>query len=266
MKTKSFLCGFVAVFSLLGFLCACGDSDDTVADDFSVSAVPQYAGVYLAKPTLGSAAGLKWYETKGVEIGSNGVVWVYDFVVNEKKSIHSLTAPKALTDFKGGEGVWRASVNTDKIFFGAVANNRIYLCKASYGDTGEYLVPTQNGLTYNGVEYYRPSYFNSYVSDWTGSVSPQTDAQDENVTVRMSVTTTKRTSFIVVYSVTVTATGSGFTVATIGVKGNGVLEYKYTSANSYTFTVQRVPTGTCQVRGYVRTTSGKTYYSDYYTM
>jgi hypothetical protein len=195
----------------------------------------------------------------------NRLFWHYDEVMSVSKEY----SPNVIDELKfpgfSGAGLWHSTDVGDCTYIVSTNASDNSLTLAD----GTIVTSTSNGVKYQGVEYYNQTYFNSHVDNWTGgtsgSGSSSGTATNENVTVNMTVVKQASTNrFMRTYKVTVTATGSGFTVKSISVvskSGESVNKTQTTSENSATFTVTQYLSLNTKIVGRVTTTSGNTYES-----
>lgn len=171
MKKKGFYYLVMALFLSLGCsLVSCGDSDDDESGGGgSVYDWSNISGKYLSKPTREdmSVASIKftYLEAKGLEVKNNCVV-CYPSVSNCKYM--SPKIPETFTGFLGGESVWKGDLDDYYIFGVEISGDRLLVMDDNWNPTGNYLTITPDGVEYNGVKYYRQSYFNANVNGWVG--------------------------------------------------------------------------------------------------
>jgi hypothetical protein len=238
---------------------ACGSDDDD--DDPPTSERFSSDGQFIAQArcTTTMYDAFTIYKASGIDIDlSNGYVWVYDELISMSK--YNPNNIIDLLKFPGfsGPGMWYSPEVGDCIAIIGSDSGSLQLFD------GSTIIATANGMRYNGVDYYDQTYFNAHVGEWTGEPT-DADLKAEDVTVTMSATLKSSNSFYRQYSVTVTATGSNFTVKRISVKstsGAYVSESKSTQETSATFTVGIAGSEKSTVVGRVETSYGNIYTSN----
>jgi hypothetical protein len=254
--------GLMAVALACCTLAACGGDDDDDDDPGSGgSTTTSFAsgGKFIAQArcTTGMYTAFTIYKAPAIDIElGDKMVWVYDDIMSLTKD--DGTSSIELLRFPGfnGPGTWYSTEVGECLAIVGQSEKRLEL------HDGSVVEATTNGVRHNGVEYYNKTYFNAHVGEWTGEPT-EDDLKAENVTVTMSVKQTYYSRMYRKYEVTVTATGSNFTVKRISVdytSGSPVFEYKDTQEHSATFTFGITSNST--IVGKVTTSYGTVYKSD----
>jgi hypothetical protein len=256
---KHFAC-LLAVALACCTLTACGgDDDDEPSNEESFSTDGQFIAQARCTTTMYDAFTI-YKAPGGIDIHlSEGYVWIYDELISVSKEDNPISIPDSWK-FPGfsGPGLWYSQDLGECIAIIGSDSGSLQLLN------GSTIVATTNGVRYNNVDYYNKTYFNAHVGEWAGEPTDE-DLKAEDVTVTMSATQTSSNSFYRQYKVTVTATGSNFTVKRISVNstsGAYVSESKNTQENSATFTVGIAGSKKSTVVGRVVTSYGNTYTSE----
>lgn len=219
------------------------------------------AGVYATKPEkVELMPGQDWatvFTARGLEIKEYvltdwGVIGNSDFFDNVVESY-----------CQGLSGGWYSDMLEWDIY-GLDINGSVVDVLSGGEPTGYTIEVYDDYIVYKGRQYYRSWYFNQHVDEWTkvdggGSTPPA----NESVSVSISARTVSSNRFNREYEITVSASGSNFTVQQIGIDRVSGVFYTSpynTSATSHTFGVSYSYGSSSVVRGMVKTTRG-TYYS-----
>lgn len=258
MKTKMFVL-LILTLSTAGItLSSCGGSGDEDGDTYDYNFSVSGKFISQARRTSKETNAFTIDRASAVDIDiQNRLFWYYNEVMSVSKEYSPSVADEMMFPGFSGAGLWYSA---DVGNCTAIINTNASDGSLTLFD-GSVVTATSNGVEYNGVEYYNQSYFNSHVDSWTNSET----ATNENVSVSIKVVQKSSSSMLRSYEVTVTATGSGFTVKRIQVystSGEYVSGYRTTSENSATITVNKVSTRKATIVGRVTTTSGNSYESE----
>lgn len=262
-STNKYLWGALLRGCLLALsvtLTACGGSDDEGGGGGTA-----ISGKYIAqaRKTSGLYASFTSYKAKGIHVDlTNNMVWLYDELYSN--SVQKNPSVMAELKFPGfsGPGTWFSNDVGDYVVIRRNDGNSITMTD------GTVLTATDNGVRYNGVEYYNQDYFNAHVGEWTGEPT-EAEKQAEDVAVTLTVQQTSASRLLRQYHVTVTASGSNFTVKTISIQnvsGYTVFDYRNTSERSATFYVGLTGSYSSTIVGKVTTITGNTYTTDSRTL
>ena len=160
---KYFACLVAVLLACMTFT-ACGGDDD----EGSSLTWDQIEGYYLEKPTYhydSKYSTLRYFTAEGLIISQN---------VLQVVSCNNLYISTG-NRFSGFESVKVTGTGT-KTYWTYGSNSTYHSIvlsgsKAQLVDDNRYIELTSNGVRYNGKEYYKASYFNSYVSSWLNSMA-----------------------------------------------------------------------------------------------
>ena len=248
------------------FFVSC-DEKDRHRKDNDLYSWGDIVGFYATKPEKDKLAGYDWatyYKAYALKIDENvltdcGLIEQSDYLVGYVGSYCS----ELLGDWYSDMLLWQIyglDINGDSV---DVLN---------YGEPTGYTIDVYDDyVIYKGRTYYKASYFNSHVSSWTlYSDTNTTPSQPENITVSISSRLVSSSSFLRKYEITVSATGSNFSVQQIGIDRVSGTFYPpspvSTSAHQYTFSASYSSGSSSKIRGMVKTASGTHYSSNTITL
>ena len=262
MKTSITTVLHSLLYILAATLCvSCNNKDDDDPGEQDLYSWSDLVGVYATKPEKVELTGYDWatyYQAYALEIE--------EYVLTDCGAIDNSDYVDGYIDTycTGLVGDWYSDMFAWDIYGLRINGASVDIYTSSGEPTGRSIEVHDDYIVYNGRTYYTASYFNQHVNEWTkDSGSGSTPPQNENISVSISCRTTSSSRFLTEYDITVTATGSNFTVQQIGLETVSGIFYQSpynTSAHSHTFSVSYTYGSSSKVRGYVKTASG-TYYS-----
>lgn len=263
ISLKKLMFGLLSIFTIILNTSCSGDKDEPAKYSWN-----DIVGFYVTKPEkldLGNYDWSVYYKAYALRIE--------EYVLTDCGAIDNSDLVEGYIDTYCTElkGNWYTDIFEWDIF-GLNINGTSVDLYDNGRPTGASIEICDNYVKYKGRTYYKASYFNQHVDEWTKDTSignsnnngNSTPIQNENVSVSISAKTISSNRFSRKYEITVKATGSNFTVQQIGlerVSGLFVPTSIYTSANQHTFSETYTSSSSSTICGYVKTSSGKTYRS-----
>ena len=268
ISPKKLMYGLLCIVTIILNSSCTGDDDQPARYSWS-----DIVGFYATKPEKLSLGNYDWsvyYKAYALKIEENVLT---DCGAIDNSDLVEGYIDTYCTELKGG---WYTDIFEWDIYGLNINGTSVDLYDGGT-PTGASIEIYNNYVKYKGRTYYKASYFNQHVDEWTKDTSVgsssnngnSTPIQNESVSVSISARTTSSNRFNRSYEITVKATGSNFTVQQIGLERvSGLFSPTsiYTSANQYTFSTSYSYSSSSTICGYVKTSSGKIYKSNSITI